>query len=144
MLAGGCCWMLRRSLALQYSPVVRLLLRLLGDVVGGCCCCCRWPRIGVVLADETTGRQAMGLITPWPCQMSRERDKKSCHQLFFWFWLLLSRWPSEQQQMDREFCSKANMRSRDGFPRCNQLISILIWPTTTNANCHYHLHCKKY
>lgn len=61
----------RKSEVLLYKPHEwrpLLLLLLAGDGVG----CCwllfkqRLPSMGVVLADETTGRQAIGLITPWP------------------------------------------------------------------------------
>ena len=58
----------RPALLLLLLLVLLLLLLLAGDVVG-------WlfkqrlPSMGVVLADETTGRQAIGLITPWPCSL---------------------------------------------------------------------------
>ena len=98
---GVCCGVdkeaERKSDVLLYKPhewrpalLLLLLLALLaGDDVGCCCCCCCWllrqrlPRMGVVLAEETTGRQAIGLITPCPCE-TRE-DFKLFHLVYYIF-----------------------------------------------------------
>ena len=85
----------RPALLLLLLLMMLLLLLMLfvvvppGDDV--CCWVADWlllrhrlPRMGVVLAEETTGRQAIGLITPWPWQYNNN-TKKTRFQLLFSF-----------------------------------------------------------